>query len=58
MNFEFFIKIRKNIISRVQHTIFISAGCPFHTPRRGVIFKYTSLFYFLGLQWSIGQPKV
>ena len=31
MNFEFFIKSRKNIISRVQHTIFISAGCPFHT---------------------------
>ena len=32
-----FIKIMKNIISHVQHTIFISAGCLFHTLVQGVI---------------------
>ena len=48
MNFEFFIKSRKNIISRVQHTIFIPAGCPFHTPRREVkIFQvYIIILFF------------
>ena len=35
MNFELFIKIRKNIISRVQLIFYIvSPECPFHT--RGV----------------------
>ena len=59
MNFEFFSKIMKNIISHVQHTIFISAGCPFHTlVIRVEIFQVSSLFNFLGLQRSIGQPKV
>ena len=49
MNFEFFIKIRKNIISRVQHTIFISAGCPFHTSLRGVIIfqVYIIILFFM-----------
>ena len=43
MNFEFFIKIRKNIISRVQLIFYIvSPECPFHT--RGV--QLTSLFYY------------
>ena len=46
-------------ISHAQHTIFISTGCPFHTLLlTGCdIFKYTSLYYFLWLQRSIGQPK-
>ena len=46
-------------ISHAQHTIFISTECPFHTlVLTGCdIFKYTSLYYFLWLQRSIGQPK-
>ena len=60
MNFEFFIKIRKNIISRVQHIFYISPECPFHA--RGVqALDITSIhhyFIFVGLQRSIGQPKV
>ena len=54
-SFKFFLKS----ISHVQHTIFISAGSPFHT----LVTVYndissTSLFYIFMTTKSIGQPKV
>ena len=48
LNFDFFSKCVYKYISHVQHTIFTSAGCPFHTPRRGpVIFQvYIIILFF------------
>ena len=59
MNLKKCLEIFKKSISHAQHTIFISTECPFHTLLlTGCdIFKYTSLYYFLWLQRSIGQPK-
>ena len=59
MNLKTFFKNCKKSISHAQHTIFISTECSFHTLvlTGRVIFKYTSLHYFLWLQRSIGQPK-
>ena len=59
MNLKTFFKNCKKSISHAQHIIFISTECPFHTLLlTGCdIFKYTSLYYFLWLQRSIGQPK-
>ena len=59
MNLKTFKKISIKSISHAQHTLFISTECPFHTLLlTGCdIFKYTSLYYFLWLQRSIGQPK-
>ena len=51
---EFFFFNCEKSISHVQHTIFISAECPFHTLGLQVaIFQYRSL----GLQRSIGQQN-
>ena len=59
MNLKKCLEIKKKSISHAQHTIFISTECPFHTLllTGSDIFKYTSLYYFLWLQRSIGQPK-
>ena len=58
MNLKTFKKIFFKSISHAQHTIFISTECPFHTLllTGSDIFKYTTLYYFLWLQRSIGQP--
>ena len=59
MNLKTFKKNFFKSISHAQHTIFISTECPFHTLllTGSDIFKYTTLYYFLWLQKSIGQPK-
>ena len=59
MNLKTCLEILFKSISHAQHTIFISTECPFHTLLlTGCdIFKYTSLYYFVWLQRSIGQPK-
>ena len=59
MNLKTFKKNFFRSISHAQHTIFISTECPFHTLllTGSHIFKYTTLYYFLWLQRSIGQPK-
>ena len=56
MNLKTFKNFFLISISHAQH---ISTECPFHTlVLTGCdIFKYTSLYYFLWLQRSIGQPK-
>ena len=59
MNLKTFFKFFIKSISHAQHTLFISTECPFHTPVLAGcdIFNYTSLYYFVWLQRSIGQPK-
>ena len=59
MNLKTFKKKFFKSISHAQHTIFISTECSFHTLllTGSDIFKYTTLYYFLWLQRSIGQPK-
>ena len=52
MNLKKSFKFKKISISHVQHTIFISAGSPFHTLNTGVMtFQvYIIIFIFLRLQ--------
>ena len=59
MHLKTFKKFFLKSISHAQHTIFISTECPFHTLllTGSDIFTYTTLYYFLWLQRSIGQPK-
>ena len=58
MNLNFPPKNCEKYISHVQHTIFISAGSPFHTlGAQVVIFNITIYKDFIGLQRSIGQQN-
>ena len=43
MKLNFFFKNCEKYISHVQHTIFISAGSPFHLGAQGAIFQYHNL---------------
>ena len=60
MNFKFFLQTMSNAYFSCSKQTFYIIRMPISYSRAPacVIFKYTSLYYFLWLQRSIGQPKV